>query len=126
MKAALAVAASLAVSLAFSLALGAPVAARPAPVRVRPVARKAAPASAKPAAPKHDGAHARVAINHLGDLRPGREIIGRREEPLTAEEDTARQIEKLLRGPLRAGVTGLFVADAHTGEALFAVNADDP
>src|SRR5678815_2357976 len=37
-----------------------------------------------------------------------------------------RQIEKLLRGPLRYGVTGLFVADARTGEALFSVNADDP
>ena len=48
-----------------------------------------------------------------------------REEPLTAEEDTAKQIEKLLRGPLRYGVTGLYVADARTGEPLFAVNADD-
>jgi serine-type D-Ala-D-Ala carboxypeptidase/endopeptidase (penicillin-binding protein 4) len=75
---------------------------------------------------KHDGAHARVAINHAGDLRPAREAVGRREEPLTAEEETAKQIEKLLRGPLRYGVTGLFVADARTGEALFAVNADDP
>jgi len=76
--------------------------------------------------PKHDGAHARVAINHAGDLRPAREAVGRREEPLTAEEETAKQIEQLLRGPLRYGVTGLFVADARTGEALFAVNADDP
>src|SRR5205823_2029785 len=38
---------------------------------------------------------------------------------------TAKQIESLLRGPLRSGVTGLFVADAKTGEPLFAVNADD-
>src|SRR3954467_14360861 len=94
----------------------APVAAKPATVR--------APQAAQAA--KHDGAHARVAINHAGDLRPAREAVGRREEPLTAEEETAKQIEKLLRGPLRYGVTGLFVADARTGEALFAVNADDP
>jgi D-alanyl-D-alanine carboxypeptidase/D-alanyl-D-alanine-endopeptidase (penicillin-binding protein 4) len=92
----------------------------------RPLApvRRGEPVRAQPV--KHDGAHARVAINHAGDLRPAREAVGRREEPLTAEEETAKQIEKLLRGPLRYGVTGLFVADARTGEALFAVNADDP
>jgi D-alanyl-D-alanine carboxypeptidase/D-alanyl-D-alanine-endopeptidase (penicillin-binding protein 4) len=77
-------------------------------------------------APHHDGAHARVAIGHAGALRPAREIVGRREAPLSPEEETARQIERLLRGPLRGGVTGLFVADAKTGEPLFAVNADDP
>jgi D-alanyl-D-alanine carboxypeptidase/D-alanyl-D-alanine-endopeptidase (penicillin-binding protein 4) len=108
-------------------------AAKPGP-RTRKTA--AAAIAAKPAGhpgaaaaaltPKHDGAHARVAINHAGDLRPAREVVGRREEPLTAEEATARQIEKLLRGPLRYSTTGLFVADARTGEALFAVNADDP
>jgi D-alanyl-D-alanine carboxypeptidase/D-alanyl-D-alanine-endopeptidase (penicillin-binding protein 4) len=117
---------------ALGLATATPAGARPAPVRVRPAAqppKHGATAQLKhdTAQPsKHDGAHARVAINHAGDLRPAREIVGRREEPLTAEEDTARQIEKLLRGPLRYGVTGLFVADARTGEALFAVNAEDP
>ncbi len=90
-----------------------------------PLAKVALPI-AVPAKPRLDGAHARVTFGQAGVLRPPREIIGRREEPLTAEEDTAKQIEKLLRGPLRYGVTGLFVADAHTGEALFAVNADDP
>jgi len=70
-----------------------------------------------------DGAHARVAVGK--ELRPAREAVGRREEPLTLEEQTAKEIEKLLRGPLRVGTTGLFVADARTGEALFAVNADD-
>jgi D-alanyl-D-alanine carboxypeptidase len=100
----------------------APAAARPAP---RP--RKATHAAKITPAPRsrHDGAHARVAINQLGDLRPGREIVGRRDQPLTIEEDTAREIEKLLRGPLRYSVTGLYVADARTGAALFAVNADD-
>ncbi len=64
-------------------------------------------------------------VTYGKELRTVREIVGRREEPLTLEEETAKQIEKLLRGPLRNGVTGLFVADARTGEPLFAVNADD-
>jgi D-alanyl-D-alanine carboxypeptidase/D-alanyl-D-alanine-endopeptidase (penicillin-binding protein 4) len=103
-------------------ALGLALAATPASARPA-AARRSEPARPQPV--KHDGAHARVAINHAGDLRPAREAVGRREEPLTAEEETAKQIEKLLRGPLRYGVTGLFVADARTGEALFAVNAED-
>jgi len=70
--------------------------------------------------------HARVAFSIAGELRPAREIVGRREEPLTLEENIAKQIEKLLRGPLRNGITGLYVADARTGEPLFAVNSDDP
>lgn len=82
----------------------------------------ARPAAATPV--RHDGAHARLLYGK--ELRPAREVVGRREEPLTPEEETAKQIEKLLRGPLRYGVTGLFVADARTGEPLFAVNADDP
>jgi serine-type D-Ala-D-Ala carboxypeptidase/endopeptidase (penicillin-binding protein 4) len=93
-----------------------PAAARPA-ARTAPVRRTKA---------RSEGTQARVAINHAGDLRPARQVVGRREEPLTVEEETARDIERLLRGPLRRGVTGLFVADARTGEALFAVNADDP
>lgn len=72
---------------------------------------------------RHDGAHARVTFGTAG--RMSRQVIGRREEPLTPEEDTARQIEKLLRGPLRVGVTAIYVANAKTGAPLFAVNADD-
>lgn len=80
-----------------------------------------------PIRPRHDGAHARVEIGgKAGAMRPAREAVGRREEPLTAEEDTAKQITKLLQGPLRYTNTGLYVADARTGDALFAVNADDP
>ena len=130
MNAGLSRAALAAIGLA---ALAAPAAAKPVLVRGRQPGPKPAVANIATIAttaagqkPRHDGAHARVAINHLGDLRPGRDAVGRREEPLTAEEDTAKQIEKLLRGPLRFGVTGLFVADARTGEALFAVNAEDP
>jgi D-alanyl-D-alanine carboxypeptidase/D-alanyl-D-alanine-endopeptidase (penicillin-binding protein 4) len=102
-------------------------AARPAVVRGRSVSKPAAAPVAKAAARSQlDGAHARVAIGRPGDLRPAHDVVGRREEPLSPEEDTARQIEKVLRGPLRYGVTGLFVADARTGEVLFSVNADDP
>src|SRR6185503_14155775 len=73
------------------------------------------------------GANARVSYGAGGALRMPGEIIGRRAEPLTPEETTAAQIQRLLRGPLlRNGVTGLFVADARTGETLFSVNADDP
>jgi D-alanyl-D-alanine carboxypeptidase/D-alanyl-D-alanine-endopeptidase (penicillin-binding protein 4) len=121
----------LVASLAVALAPAAPAAARPLVVRGRSVAKPAAkPAASAPAGGRsqHDGAHARVAIGRPGpgDLRPAHDVVGRREEPLSPEEDTARQIERVLRGPLRYGVTGLFVADARTGEALFSVNADDP
>jgi serine-type D-Ala-D-Ala carboxypeptidase/endopeptidase (penicillin-binding protein 4) len=117
--------------LAAALALGlvapaGPATARPITVRGRSAAARPLPKAAAGPKSQHDGAHARVAIGRLGDVRPAREVVGRREEPLSPEEDTARQIEKVLRGPLRYGVTGLFVADARTGEALFAVNADDP
>jgi D-alanyl-D-alanine carboxypeptidase/D-alanyl-D-alanine-endopeptidase (penicillin-binding protein 4) len=125
--------AALAVAVLASSAAAKPAArSRPSTPKVAaktaPTAQRSSTAVAPDAgaATRHDGAHARVAISRLGDLRPARDVVGRREEPLTAEEDTAKQIEKLLRGPLRYGVTGLFVADARTGEALFSVNADDP
>jgi D-alanyl-D-alanine carboxypeptidase/D-alanyl-D-alanine-endopeptidase (penicillin-binding protein 4) len=128
MKAGLAAIAAAAIGLAGFTTGATPAIAKPAPVRGRQPAPKPTPKPTPKLSPKltHDGAHARVAINHAGDLRPTREAVGRREEPLTAEEETAREIEKLLRGPLRFGVTGLFVADARTGEAMFAANADDP
>ncbi len=80
--------------------------------------------AAKPGKTKKGAA--RVAFSMAGELRPTREVVGRREEPLTLEENIAKQIEKLLRGPLRRGITGLYVVDAHTGAPLFAVNSDDP
>jgi D-alanyl-D-alanine carboxypeptidase/D-alanyl-D-alanine-endopeptidase (penicillin-binding protein 4) len=83
-------------------------------------------AKAATPAPKRD-AHARISYSRAGELRPVRDIQPRRTEPLTAEESAAAAIQKLLDGPLlRRGVTGLFVADARTGEPLFAVNANDP
>jgi D-alanyl-D-alanine carboxypeptidase/D-alanyl-D-alanine-endopeptidase (penicillin-binding protein 4) len=111
--------------------------ARTTPARTtpaRPTPPRAAAATRAPQQltvardPKKLGALARVAFGRAGELRPARDLAaaGRRAEPLTPEEETAEQIQKLLRGPLRAGVTGLFVADARSGEPLFAVNASDP
>lgn len=102
------------------MATGAPVAdAKPA--------KRTATKSARPRIPPaKKGAQARIAVQAAGELRPARDVIGRRDEPLTLEEETAKQIQKLLRGPLRNGLTGLYVADAMTGKPLFAVNADDP
>jgi D-alanyl-D-alanine carboxypeptidase/D-alanyl-D-alanine-endopeptidase (penicillin-binding protein 4) len=90
------------------------------------LAKKALATTAIKASEKkpNDGAHARVTYGK--ELRPAREVLGRRDEPLTLEEDIAKQMEKLLRGPLRNGVTGLFVADARSGEPIFSVNGDDP
>ena len=95
-----------------------------APADAKPVN---APRKRAPVNPLKIGAHARVAFSRAGELRPARETMPRRAEPLTVEEETAASIQKLLRGSvLRRGVTGLYVADARTGEPLFAVNAKDP
>src|SRR5262245_50115979 len=109
-------------------ALVAPAGARPGTVDRRAVKLRAATTTVASARdPKKLGASAGVvSFGRTGDLRPASDQTGRRAEPLTAEEETAAKIQKLLRGPLRRGVTGLFVADARTGEPLFAVNADDP
>jgi serine-type D-Ala-D-Ala carboxypeptidase/endopeptidase (penicillin-binding protein 4) len=104
-------------SIAALLAFVASAEAGPA-TRTKPAAKAAVAVKAKTTT--------RARVTFGKELRPAREVIGRREEPLTLEEQTAKQIEKLLRGPLRNGITGLFVADAATGEPLFAVNADDP
>ena len=94
--------------------------AKPPQLRKPAIAKRTQKASD----PKKLGAVARV--NFGRELRPTQTIGRRGNEPLTAEEITAAQIQKLLRGPLRHGVTGLFVADAKTGEPLFSVNAEDP
>ncbi|MBK7538891.1 MAG: D-alanyl-D-alanine carboxypeptidase [Myxococcales bacterium] len=67
---------------------------------------------------------ARVAIGVSGVLRQV-EAKGRRTESLSLEEDIARRIEELLRGPLRVGTTAIYVADARTGQPVFAVHPDD-
>jgi serine-type D-Ala-D-Ala carboxypeptidase/endopeptidase (penicillin-binding protein 4) len=113
-------------SAALLVALVMPAYAKPkAPARRAPVTVKRTPVN-----PLKLGALARVTYQRAGDMRPAREDTAakpRRPEPLTVEEETAESIQKLLRGPvLRRGITGLFVADARTGEPLFAVNATDP
>ncbi len=94
------------------------------------VTTKAAPArraSTGALEPARRGAAARIAFSRAGELRPFKDLVGRRAEPLTDEEQTANDIAKILRSPLlRHGVTGLLVADARTGAPLFAVNADAP
>lgn len=84
-----------------------------------------APTPTVEAAPKQQprGA-ARVAIGVSGTLRAAAPK-GRRTELLSLEEEVARRMEELLRGPLRAGTTAIYVADARTGEPLFAVRPDD-
>jgi len=85
----------------------------------------AGPRVRKPSDPKKIGAVARVAYGR--ELRPTRLSVGRRTEPLTDEEQAAADIQKLLRtSVLRRGVTGLYVADARTGDPLFSVNGEDP
>ncbi|MBX3157486.1 MAG: D-alanyl-D-alanine carboxypeptidase/D-alanyl-D-alanine-endopeptidase [Deltaproteobacteria bacterium] len=83
------------------------------------LAKPAPAAKAGKRDPKKLGANALVAWRQSGGGKPGRGAA-------TAEEQTATQIQKLLRGPLREGQTGLFVVDARTGDALFSVNAEDP
>ena len=81
-------------------------------------------APVKPSDPRKRGAFARVSVGH--EQRPARQVAAR-STPLTMEDATAAQLQTILRGPsLRGGVTGLYVADAKTGEPLFAVNANDP
>jgi D-alanyl-D-alanine carboxypeptidase/D-alanyl-D-alanine-endopeptidase (penicillin-binding protein 4) len=101
--------------------------AKPAPKRSAKAITKVTAKPTRPRiSPTKKGAAARIAVLASGEMRPARDVIGRRDEPLTLEEETAKQIQKLLRGPLRNGLTGLYVADALTGQPLFAVNADDP
>jgi D-alanyl-D-alanine carboxypeptidase/D-alanyl-D-alanine-endopeptidase (penicillin-binding protein 4) len=68
---------------------------------------------------------ARIAVSILGATRPPAEQR-RKKGPLTEAERIADAIETLYKGPLRAGVTSLYVADARTGAPLFAVDADAP
>ncbi len=73
----------------------------------------------------HDGVHARVMFEGAGSLRAPRDAVGRRDEPLTAEETTARDLERVIRAELGDAITGLDVVDARTGAPLFEVNADE-
>jgi D-alanyl-D-alanine carboxypeptidase/D-alanyl-D-alanine-endopeptidase (penicillin-binding protein 4) len=69
-------------------------------------------------------ARAKVATGELrGARKPGRRLDAGK---LPLSEQIAQQIEELLRGPLRAGTTSLYVAEADTGKTVFSVYPDDP
>lgn len=78
------------------------------------------------ARPDDATAHARVSIGQPRD--GGRSEAWRRakDSALSLDERTAKRIEAILRGPLRAGTTALYVVDADTGRELFSVHPDDP
>jgi D-alanyl-D-alanine carboxypeptidase/D-alanyl-D-alanine-endopeptidase (penicillin-binding protein 4) len=82
------------------------------------------PANRKPLDPKKFGSAARVSFGK--ELKALSEA--KRAARTTIEEDAATRIQKLLRQhpQLKGGLTGLYVADAKTGEPLFAVNANHP
>jgi D-alanyl-D-alanine carboxypeptidase/D-alanyl-D-alanine-endopeptidase (penicillin-binding protein 4) len=90
-----------------------------APAAAAPPTRAAHAAPTKLRKPSPLGAYAHVSIGAGGEFAPAGKA-------LTPEATTAQAIEKLLHGPLRNGRTGLLVADAVTGEPLFAVDADEP
>ena len=85
-------------------------------------ATKVSAVRAKSVAIGTDGAHANITIG--ADLRTIKELLAKASS-LTLEEEAATKIAKMLRGPLRNGDTGLYVADARTGQPLFAINADE-
>jgi serine-type D-Ala-D-Ala carboxypeptidase/endopeptidase (penicillin-binding protein 4) len=122
----------LAVVLATVAFLAGPSDAGPGPTRrpvttptvtKRPAVRDKAKTKAKAdplAQPK-----ARLSVSILGASRPPAEKR-RNKGPLSDAERIADAIETLYKGPLRAGMTSLYVADARTGEPVFAVDPDAP
>ena len=94
---------------------------------VRPAARPTTRAKGKAKVtprPRPDVAP-RVMVN--GSVRAPGDIRGRRATiAVTPSERAADALDALLRGPLRFGTTGLYVADATTGDELFAIHPDDP
>ncbi|MEO7092833.1 MAG: D-alanyl-D-alanine carboxypeptidase/D-alanyl-D-alanine-endopeptidase, partial [Polyangiales bacterium] len=85
-------------------------------------ATKVAAVRAKPVAIGTDGAHVNITIG--ANLTSIKELLAKASS-LTLEEEAAAKIAKMLRGPLRNGDTGLYVADARTGQPVFAINADE-
>lgn len=100
-------------------------AVRPAsrPTAGRPTARAKGKVKVTPR-PRPEAAP-RVMVN--GSVRAPGETRGRRATiAVTPSERAADALDALLRGPLRFGTTGLYVADAATGTELFAIHPDDP
>ncbi|MBK9029837.1 MAG: D-alanyl-D-alanine carboxypeptidase [Myxococcales bacterium] len=92
--------------------------------KVRPTA-KATATRGKATPPRRPAATPRVTV--AGAVRgPSEARIRRAPVAVTAAERTADALDAILRGPLRFGTTGLYVADAATGAELFAIHPDDP
>lgn len=106
------------------LATSAPADAKPrANLRLKArIATKVGAVRAKPAIVGTDGAHANITIGT--EPRTVKELLAKTSS-LSLEEETAAKIARMLRGPLRNGDTGLYVADARTGQPVFAINADE-
>jgi serine-type D-Ala-D-Ala carboxypeptidase/endopeptidase (penicillin-binding protein 4) len=127
------------IALVAVLVLAPPVEAQPAnrarKPGTRPAPRATTGAKVQPATPaRPDRGHVppdRAAVRakvKTGDrprhpLEPARRTDASK---LPLDEQVARKIEELLRGPLRDGTTSLLVADAATGKPLFSVYPDDP
>lgn len=97
--------------------------AKPKPqvrMKARIAAKASAPRTKAPVLPTD--ARASIAIG--GQQRAMKDLVVAKGK-LSLEEETAQKIVAMIRGPLRNGETGLYVADARTGTPLFAVNADE-
>ena len=95
--------------------------AKPKAIVKARTATKVAAVRAKPVAVGTDGAHANITIGV--EPRTIKELLAK--TSFSFEEEAAAKIARLLRGPLRNGDTGLYVADARTGKPVFAINADE-
>ncbi|MBL9015074.1 MAG: D-alanyl-D-alanine carboxypeptidase/D-alanyl-D-alanine-endopeptidase [Myxococcales bacterium] len=89
-------------------------------VKARIAAKATAPRTKAPVLPLD--VNATIAI--AGEQRKMKDLVAAKGR-LSVEEETAQKIALMLRGPLRNGETGLYVADARTGTPLFAINADE-
>lgn len=89
-------------------------------MKARVAAKAAAPRTKAPVIPTD----ARASIAISGEQRAMKDLVAAKGR-LSIEEETAQKIVAMIRGPLRNGETGLYVADARTGTPLFAVNADE-
>lgn len=102
--------------------VAAPAAAAPRAKKLKArIATKVAPPRTKTTIVPTD---ARATIAIAGEQRLMKELVAAKGK-LSLEEETAARIAQALRGPLRNGDTGLYVADARTGRPVFAVNADE-
>ncbi|HVV83505.1 MAG TPA: hypothetical protein VHE35_10555, partial [Kofleriaceae bacterium] len=68
---------------------------------------------------------ARLALPPTEHVAIGAGLTGADQTPSAAATEAAAAIDKLLRGPLRQGTTGIYVVDADTGRELFSLRPDE-